>query len=178
MSEYIPPIFTPMHDSEINIDVPAHEEVMKKLIANFNFVGNLLPVGAVIFVNVNNVGVSIPNPNVWQECNGSKITHPDSPLRSVGVDEKFTPNLQNKYVRCATQTLTTLPTGGNQSFDLEHDHLGGTGNDDPPGPDAYESSGDRRIRVTHSHSIDSDLQTTITVDAPAYMRLVAYMKIA
>lgn len=175
MTIYYPPIYTAMHQGEIKDGVPVHEQAMRKLVANFNFFGKLMPVGVIIFVQVNQVGVTVPDSNVWQLCDGSKITHPDSPIRSIGADEKFTPNLSGKYPRCANDQLANA-VGGTQTFALAHDHNGITGQDFPLPPVLYQAGGDRRHRTRHQHPISSDLGST-TVDYPKYLKYVAYLKI-
>lgn len=175
MSIVIPTILTPMHKNEIEDLVPVHEQLFQKLAANFNFLGHLYPIGAIIYLEVNTAGVAVPDTGIWQRCDGSKITHPDSPLKSIGHDERFVPNLIDKYLRCAgDENVNGL--GGTQHFNFSHSHGGSTGGQDPWGPQEYEGDGDRRIQTGHGHEISGDLSER-DIDYPAWVKFVAFMKI-
>lgn len=176
MSETTPPELTLMHQGEIDYQTPVHEEQIRKLIQNFNYLGVLIPVGTIIWFQLNQIGVNAPNASVWQLCDGSEITLPASPLKTIGINTRNVPNLLSKYPRPALNT-TTNPTGGTQTYSVAHSHGGSTGGDDPGGSQQYEAGGNRRHRVSHTHSIDEDLGD-VTVDAPAWVKLVPYMKIA
>lgn len=170
-----PPIFTPMHREEASYQTPTHQELVRKFARNFNFLGNLIPVGAIIYVEINKVGVPAPDENVWQLCNGDEITNVNSPLRSVGIIQRFTPNLLGKHPRSAMDpNLNTQ--GGTYSYDLSHSHGGATGANTPPAPNTLEQDGPRRVGPTHTHSISVDLKDVV-LDFPAAVKYVPYMKI-
>jgi hypothetical protein len=122
------------------------------------------------------IGGGTPDPNVWQFCDGSEITNPNSPIRSIGLNQRFTPDMRRKFPRVANN-LTTNPIGGTWDHNLNHNHGGSTG-----GPSAIgggmDKKGDRRRRDVHSHSIPAQYNNPTTIEKPAYITYNAYMKIS
>jgi hypothetical protein len=176
MSVTTPPIFTPVHDEEIQFNIPAHEEVLRKLIQNYNFLANTIPVGTIIWVDISRPGVQIPDPNLWQICDGSQINNPDSPIATVGIHINNTPNLKNKLAMSANARRAN-PSAGLQTFNVLHNHGGATGNQNPPGLQVYDTTDNRRYQDIHTHTISDDLSATLVVNFPYCFTTIAYMKI-
>ena len=142
-----PPVYSPVHKEEVDYKNPTTEEAIKKIIANNNFLLDLSPIGTIIFINTNQYGGGQPNFALWQICDGSEITNPNSPIRSIGLNQRFTPNLKDRYLKGANASNLN-PTGGSQLHNLAHGHSTG-------GPSAegggMQDKGDRRRRETHDH---------------------------
>lgn len=178
MPAVIPSVFTPVHDEEVASESSVTEQTVHKIIRNINFLGDLVPLGTIGVLNINQVGVSPIDGTVWQLCNGSEITNPQSPLRSLGLNTRFVPNINEQYIRNAGAT-TGNATGGSWDFPLGHNHGGNTGGRNPPSGNEYqedEGDGVRRIGPDHNHSISSALGT-ITIDYPQWLKVAAYMKV-
>ena len=172
----VPSVFTEFHNEELDLFNSANEEVLRKMVFNNNFLMNLLPVGSIMYIDVNKQGGDgVPDESVWQECNGSEITNPNSPLRSVGIFQRFTPDLRGKYPRGAN-TLTDNNSGGTHNHNLNHAHGGNTGGGGGGGT-GLEDKGDRRHAVFHTHSISSQFNNPTFIEAPAFVYFIAYMKI-
>lgn len=170
-----PPINTPIHDIETDYNSPINEETLHKLIYNNNWLLDLRPVGSIVFINTNQFGASTPDSAVYQICDGSEITHPNSPIRSFGLNQRFTPDLRGKYPRGANN-WTTNPSGGTWDHNVAHAHS--TGGYSTIGNTITANKGNRRRRDQHTHSIGSALTSPLTVETPAYIVYNAYMKIS
>lgn len=168
-----PPIFTPLHEEEFDILQPVNEETIRKLVLNSNFLIDLAPVGTIIYLNINQSGVTQPNANFWQVCDGGEITNPNSPIRSIGINLRFTPNLKLTYPRGAEFTNAN-PTGGSNIHNLTHGHTTGgasaTGN-------GLRKKGSRNRRNPHTHTLSSQYTEEYEIIAPAFYYVVGYMKI-
>jgi len=175
MSLPTPALFTGHHTEEIRALASMQEEALKKLALNMNYLNDLVPIGKILIWQENQIGVGLLSQDVYQRCDGTEITHPLSPLRTIGVFARFTPNMTEKYLRFSS-SKTSNGTGGSQEFDFTHDHGAETGPDTPSGPLALEEDGDRRIRVEHTHSIEENLGEVV-IDFPAYYGVGAFMKI-
>lgn len=179
-----PPIFTAHHIEESKLLYSANEESFRKLIRNTNYLIDLVPIGKVMFINTNQPAAQLPNSGIWQYCDGSEITHPLSPLRTIGLFEGRTPNLQDCVLRAATATSSnTIDRGSErQTFDFAHDHTGftetmGGGDLIYEGQDE-EEPGLRRILPDHKHSVTEDLTGDREINFPRCWLSGAYMKIA
>lgn len=178
MPAVTPVVFTPIHDEEANVQASFNEQTVKKIIRNINFLGQLVPLGTIHTVNINQVGVSPLDPNVWQLCDGSEITNSASPLRTIGFLQNFVPNIDEKYIKAAA-TTSGNGQSGTWDYPVGHSHGGNTGDRSPGSPIAYqedEGDGVRRIGGGHTHSISGALGT-ITIDHPQWLKVAAYMKI-
>jgi hypothetical protein len=174
MSIITPPVFTPVHEEETQYLRAIMEDTIRKMIQNNNFLLDLAPLGKIIFVNPNQLGGGQPPSDFWQICDGSEITNPNSPLRSIGLNLRFTPNLKDRYP-CGSVDAVSNPTGGTHTHFLNHSHTTGTASADGGG---LRKKGDRRRRNNHTHAIASQYPTEGTViEAPAYVYYIAYMKI-
>lgn len=175
MSVTVPPIFTPIRDEEIASLVSSQEETLRKVFQNLNFFGNMAPLGTIKFVHINQFGVKPVNSQSYQFCDGSEITSPTSPLRTVGLNLRFTPNLLNNYPRAAVNP-TGNATGGTNVWNLKHSHGGTTGGMDSLGSFNGTDGDERKSTETHTHDMTDDLSNG-TYESPAYFAIAAYMKI-
>lgn len=186
-----PNIFTSHHLEEVQALTSANEEALKKVIYNINYLIGFQPIGKLMFYSFGQDGLPAIDETVWQLCDGTEITNPNSPLRTIGVSTRFTPNLltSNKYLRGAPDQRNT-DTGGSNTFSFPHNHGGGlTGTDFPSGEFLYEADGDitfdpnqfdgrRRVRVAHGHAIFEHPADVIEVDYPEWKKMMMYMKVA
>jgi len=277
MSVIVPPIYTAVHKEEVQNEASMVEEAARKMVQNSNWLLELRPIRSIVFIEVNQDGVPPIDLSVWQEADGGEITNPNSPIRTVGIDTRFTPNYQDKYPRVASgpagsndvpaatfaaltiQDLTytandsgvngnnisieyvaagslsitiidsntfkvnfvsgattadqiktavdantsmsnkvstavsgtgsnnqTSPVaaanlagavGFNQTHNVEHDHTGFTGGVSPTPPSTLEIGGDRRLHIDHVHAIAGDLVGGVFLDAPQFLKVIAYMRI-
>lgn len=168
-----PPVFTPIHEEETNYLSPNSEEIIKKMIRNSNFLLDLAPVGTIIWINPNQLGGGQPSSRFWQICDGSEITDANSPLRSIGLELRYTPNLRNNYP-CGTNNPTSNPSYGSHNHSLQHSHTTGGANTDGGG---LKKKGNRNRRNPHGHILATQYDEVTTIEAPAYVYLIAYMKI-
>lgn len=172
MAIVIPVIFTDIQDAEVKYKRSVNEETVRKMIQDTNLLGKLAPVGTVRAIQLNQTGVQAPDSTIWQLMDGSEITLPTSPLRTVGLTQRFVPNMISKYPRGAA-TTSANPTGGAPTVNLGHDH-GGTGS---VGGNVVGEEGDEKTaRVPHTHPIGSDLNSSEPLE-PAHQRLAFYLKI-
>lgn len=175
MSAGISPIFTPMHDEEARNLVASHEESIRKVTRNLNYMGNALPLGTIKYINVNQPGVPPINSAMYQFCNGDEITSPSSPLRTVGLNVRFVPNMLSRFPRPA-MTTTGNTMAGSDAWNLAHSHGGSTGGMDSNGSINGEEGDERKSTEPHGHPINSDLSNS-SFDWPAYIGMAPYMKI-
>jgi hypothetical protein len=180
MAVVIPSIFTPVHDEETQKHTSTNEESVRKIIHDTNYLSNLLPLGQIIQIQINQVGVPVVDSNVWQLCDGSEIVNPLSLLRTIGINQRFTPDFPDTFIRGAPAT-TGNASGGSQFFPLDHGHFGGTGFDSPSGSVVYEEDGDpgaRRYRESHGHGMVEGYRIgNITIDFPKWFKVAPFMKI-
>lgn len=172
-----PSQYTGVHEEEIvqngNELQSFTEETYRKIGLNNNWLIDLRPVGTIAFININQAGGGPPDPNIWQECNGSEITNPNSPLRSIGVNQNFVPDLRDRYLRAAASTFGNTQAGS-QEHNLQHNHATGFPSSVGPG---MEDKGDRNYRVPHTHSIAVQYNNPTVFNSPAYVHYIAYMKV-
>lgn len=171
-----PSIFTPIHEEEVIQDNKLEsfsEEFYKKVALNNNWALDLRPVGTIIFVNINQEGGGIPDLTIYQECNGSEITNPNSPLRSIGINQNFVPNFSDRYLRFSDD-LNTNPEGGSQEHNLMHNHATGFPNTQGG---AMGDKGSRRYRIPHTHSVAQQYVDPTVIDSPAFVGYIAYIKV-
>lgn len=149
-----------------------NENFYKKLALNNNWLIDLRPVGSIVFIDVNKFGVGVPNPAIWQECNGSEILNPNSPLRTIGILKNYTPDLRDRYLKVSPDDSN--PKAGSQDHALQHSHAMGGASDIGPGLD---KKGDRRVRVPHAHAVAEQYEEVTTISSPAFYKCIAYMKV-
>lgn len=169
-----PQQFTPVHNEEVKYEAPINEETLKKIVYNNNWLLDLVPVGSIVYLQTNQPGGGTPDPNVYQFCDGSEITNINSPLRSIGLNQRFTPDLRGRFPR-GTSSATTNTKGGTWDHNLEHAHTTGLPSSAGGGLD---KKGDRRRRDQHTHVIYEQYDNPTTIETPAYIAYNAYMKIS
>jgi len=277
MAITIPTIYTPVHLDEVEDEESMTEETSRKMVQNSNYLLGLRPLRSIIWVQVNQNGVPPIDLSAWQIADGSEITNPNSPIRSVGATLRFTPDYRNKYPRVvpsefaangpaatttASKTIQDLTytakdpgvngniltveyiinaaniaqmvdaltlrvffpsgatdadtikalvdahpiastkydvtvsgtgstaqtspvvvgnlTGGfgsNQSHNVFHDHSGITQLNDPVPLFVLEDGGNRRKHIDHFHAIAAGLSTSLFLDAPNFLKAIAYIRI-
>jgi len=169
--------------SEIQIDddraefgIIASQELAGELSQNISAMDLLIPLGEVVPIATGIAGVPTPDPNVWQECNGSEITNPNSPLRSIGGTQRFTPDMVDRYIKVPTIFGESGLTGGeNETDDLEHDHEGVTG-DFTSAEDVDQSSALQESAFVHNHTISTELSGPINIEPP-FVTVKFFMRI-
>ena len=169
-----PQQYTPVHNEEVSYKAPINEETFKKIIWNNNWLLDLVPVGSIIVIQTNQAGGGTPDSNVYQFCDGSEINNINSPLRSIGLNQRFVPDLRNKYPRGANSAVLN-PSGGTWDHNLAHGHS--TGLPSTIGG-RVDNKGDRRRRDLHTHSIPDQYNNPTTIETPAYISYNFYMKIS
>jgi hypothetical protein len=149
-------------------------ELAAQLRANADALYNLIAPGQVIPILVGIPGCPTPNPNLWQECDGSEITNTASPLRSLPGQPRYVPNMIDRFVRFTTSLGSVGQTGGNNAVDFSHAHT-----IDPTDPFPMTSEIDDKgvnDSIQHAHSIGFDLEDEVNVEPP-YIILKFFMKI-
>lgn len=171
-----PLIFTSIADAECDVNRPTSEEVVRKMIQNANMLGAMVPVGKINCVALNQLGVTVPNTDVWQLANGDQITHPSSPITTVNPVNRFTPNFVGVYFRGASST-TVNGIGGAATVSLEHNHGGFTAFFGTPFIGEAEDEDEQPAYTTaHIHSISNDLSATEPLEL-AHQQVAVYLKI-
>jgi len=97
-----PNVFTDIFEEELQFEGGINEETLKKFIRNNNFLVDLIPLGTIIWININYNGVNQPDAYYFQLCDGSEITASHSPLKTNSTlpdEKKRTPNLLNTFVK-------------------------------------------------------------------------------
>ena len=187
MPKVLPPTYTDIHDEEVALESPNSEHLKRKLVHNANNLGFLQPLGCIRLIQINQFGVTVPDSTVWQLCDGSEITNPLSPFRSIGITTHNVPNLgdaiapwDGMYLRSEAQQQVQNTIGGDHLYNLDHDHGGSTINfSGYPIPFTFGESGDeRRAAFTHEHIIDPDLADDYEILSPRGYNVAPYMKVA
>lgn len=173
MAITVPPIFSGILDNEVTYKHSVSEETVRKMVQNTNLLGKLSPIGSIRMIQFNAFGVHSPDPTLMQLCNASEIVDPNSPLRTMGIIQHFTPNLLGLYPRGAANALSN-PTGGAPTVNLSHSHGGSTGSLE--GSIVGEEGEEKTARVNHSHPINPDLNGAEPLD-PSHQVLAWYLKI-
>lgn len=168
-----PQVFTSTEDLETVKNRPVSEEVVRKFIQNSNLLGSLCPIGSIRAVLISAVGVSPPNSDLWQIADGSQITHGGSPLASVGIDLRYTPDFVNTYFRGAMAEGVNN-TGGSHTVDLNHSHDTDVVCGNKVGEEGDERKG--YPEECHSHTIQADMSTEHPIGV-AHQELAVYLKI-
>ncbi len=147
-------------------------EMATELKENIDLLQMAIPVGEIIPILVNLPNVPVPNPDIWQECNGSEIVNPNSPLRTIGIIKNYVPDLRDRYLKVSPNNSNAV--GGSQDHSLQHSHATGPASSIGGGLD---DKSDRRRRVNHGHQIATQYEEVTTITSPAFYKFVAYMKV-
>ncbi len=170
-----PVCFTEVPDAEVSLNRPTSEELMRKLFQNMNMMNELAVIGSIDAYAVNIPGVPVLEATIHQLCDGTEITEPHSPLRTINPTTRNAPDIRNRFIRGANaSTNSGNELGGSDTVNLAHDHGGVTGEFN--GPINGEQGGDHNIADGHHHSIASALNATEPLD-PAHMQIAYYLKI-
>jgi hypothetical protein len=173
MAVTYPVMFTSIEDAEVGVERPVSDETVRKLIQNVNMLSGLAKIGQVISVAVNQIGVPAPQPNQFQQCDGTEITQENSPLQSTGGFDRFTPQLEKFFIRGAPDESSNFQTDAELTNDLSHTHSTGTVHTPNVGEEGDERHG---YDHDHNHGVDTDLSAAEPID-PAHMKVVFYLKI-
>lgn len=144
---------------------------------NLEFLRAVCAIGEVAPIMVNIPGVPLPNPNYFQECDGSEIINENSPLRSLGVTQHFTPDMRDRYIfvtKVGSQNAGT-PGGSNTTYAFKHNHGGYTGSV-ASAEGSRGSNESREAAWSHNHSIAYDFPNAINMEPPFYT-VKFYMRI-
>jgi len=85
-------------DDKALMGVIASSELATELSSNVDAMNLLIPLGEIVPILVGIPGVPTPDANVFQLCDGSEITNANSPLRSIGGVQRFTPNMEDVWL--------------------------------------------------------------------------------
>ena len=154
------------------------QELAQAIRANLEAMALSFPLGEIAPIMTNIPGVSVDE-NIWQLCNGSEITNPNSPLRSLPGNPRYTPDLRDSFIRVAANPgLVGEHTGSHALTGLTHNHGGKTGYYETP--EQADSSDDEGAAENttrrHRHSIDPQLTLAYDIQPP-YFTVAFYMKI-
>jgi hypothetical protein len=150
-------------------------ELMQSFKDNIDFMSSFCPIGEVIPILVGMPGVPDPDPNIFQECDGSEITNENSPLRSQGGSPRFTPNMIGRYIRVPVNFGLSGNSGGyNTTLQFKHSHGGRTDTVGTGG--AIRSGFNKRHARSHSHEIKESFTTPVNVE-PRFYTVKFYMRI-
>ncbi len=149
-------------------------EAMRK---NLDFLRAVCAIGEIAPIMVNIPGVPLPNPDYFQECDGSEIVNENSPLRSLGLTQRFTPNMIDRYIIITpTGGQTAGQAGGyNNTYAFKHNHSGYTGSVGS-NSDSDHSHSAREAAFSHNHTIADAFPSPINVEPPFYT-VKFYMRI-
>jgi hypothetical protein len=146
-------------------------ELFGQLRDNINHLIDAMPVGSIIPILVGIPGVPTPDPNIWQECDGTTITHPLSPIRNTVAPDYKT---LGRYMRMYSNAGEIGNLSGSNTKNLTHSHGGQT--DTNPGiPQNADTDNDFWTAKDHTHSIQSGLG--IYNFEPIHIRVKHYIKI-
>lgn len=166
--------FSPIDNNLCTFGKVHSRELASDLRKNLEHLYYTVPVGGICAIASDMPGCPNPNPNIWQVCDGSEITNPNSPIRSLPGNNRFTPNLTNRYIRLWTQTVGQVgQLVGSNEANFHHSHSTsevGVG----PSEGAADDKGNPDANP-HSHSINGQLGV-INVEPPAVL-LKFYMRI-
>lgn len=144
---------------------------------NTDFLQAVCAVGNVAPILTGLTGVPNPDPNIWQECNGSEITNENSPLRSLGASQHFTPDMRERYimmVKPGGQSSGTLG-GVNNTYAFQHNHGGYTGSV-TSNSDSKHSHSAREAAFSHNHTIANSFDYGVNAEPP-FITVKFFMRI-
>ncbi len=151
-------------------------ELMDELKESSDLARALIPIGEISPIMVNIPGVPAPDINVWQLCDGSEITNPDSPLRTIGGTQRFTPDLRGRYIKVASALGESGDLGGENDTELfNHAHGGKTGTFTSP-EDVDQDNVLREAAFVHDHTIAEAFPDPVNVEPPFFV-VKFYMRI-
>lgn len=157
-----------INDDDLQFGDIISNEVKTSLKNTIDFLSAMVAIGEIAPIMTNIPGVPTPDPNIWQECNGSEITNENSPLRTVGATINTTPDMREHYIKVPLIFGTSgVPGGENDTYLFRHDHGGLSGGH--VAPDDVDSGNDLDEAVgTHYHTISYDFNFLVNVEPPFY----------
>lgn len=164
----------------INDDLVKYAKILSQELAtalhlNALLLDTIIPVGSVIPIMTNIAGVPLVDTNVFQECDGAEITNENSPLRSIGGEPRFVPNLIEHYIRVPSTFGLSGQTGGLNDNNFSHNHTGKTQIHE--NPEDVDPSNDAFMgKRTHFHNIEADFLNLVNVEPP-FATVKFYMRI-
>lgn len=133
---------------------------------NIDLLSIAVPIGEIVPIMVGIPGVPTPDSNIWQECNGAEIINQNSPLRSIGDQQKFVPDMRNRYIKVPQIFGQSGLAGGiNESYIFRHNHGGITGAHNAP-EDGDSSNDQFRTTTRHTHTIAYSFDFAMNVEPP------------
>lgn len=141
-------------------------EIAADLKLNIDFLQAVCAVGQVAPILTGLPGVPTPDPDYWQECNGSEITNENSPLRSLGANKRYVPDMRQRYimmVKPGGQASGTLG-GENSTYAFRHNH-GGITSTIGTNSDVDHSSNMQEAR-DHYHTVGYSFDYPVNVEPP------------
>ena len=144
-------------------------ELAESLRVNIDFLQNVCAIGQIAPIMVDLPGVPDPDINYWQECNGSEITNENSPLRSLGENRHYTPDMRERFIMMVkpnSQDAGSL-AGENNTYAFKHHHGGYTGSVGS-NSDSDHSHSAREAAFSHNHTIAFDFNYPVNVEPPFY----------
>ena len=148
-------------------------ELATLLYNNTLWLDAMMPLGTVVPIMTNIPGVPPVDLNVWQECNGAEILNENSPLRSIGGNQYFTPDMTDRYIRVPTAFGESGLQGGVNTYDFAHNHTGYT--EYMINPAGMDHSDAVRAHDRHRHTLPGDLSVINT--EPPFYTVKFYMRI-
>lgn len=148
-------------------------ELFTKIAENINYMIASVPVGTIMPILYGFTGVPLPDPTLWQLCDGSMVTDQKSPLRNSATPDYTT--LGGLYMKAAASVGTVGNIAGSHTVDLRHSHGGVTGNWADTANEGDREGADRFEVNEHHHGIFEDL---FVVDVqPNHFTVLHYIKI-
>ena len=138
---------------------------------NINHLIDALPVGSIVPIAHGFPGVALPDADIWQECDGSMIVHPLSPIRNTVAPDYKT---DGRYMRMFDTIGEVGNFGGSNTKNLGHSH-GGETQDNPGMATNADTDNDFWSGKNHRHSISADLG--IVNFEPVHHKVKHYIKI-
>jgi hypothetical protein len=136
---------------------------------NVDLLSLIVPIGEVVPIMVGIPGVPTPDSNIWQLCDGSEITNENSPLRSIGAEIRYAPDLRDNFIKVPQSFGNCGEVGGlSYTYIFRHNHAGVTGYYNSP-TDVDPANDARQCSASHNHTIDYSFDYAMDVRPPFYV---------
>lgn len=164
-------MFVQIDDNQTDFGDLVSVELFGQLCDNINHLIDAMPVGTIIPILYGLPGVPTPDADIWQECDGTTITHPLSPIRNTVAPDFKT---DGRYMRMYSSIGEVGNFSGSNFKNLGHNHGGQTG-ENPSMSDNADTDDDFWTGKNHTHPISGDLGTYNF--EPIHVRIKHYIKI-
>lgn len=153
------------------------QELATQLKLNIDFLQSVCAIGQVAPIMTGIPGVPTPDPNYWQLCDGSEIINENSPLRTKGASQHFTPNMVDRFIMMVKPggQASGTPGGENATYAFQHNHGGYTGSVGS-NSDVDHSHNTREAAFSHNHTINYSFNYPVNCEPPFYT-VKYYMRI-